>query len=162
MAKKAVLRLRKNAHPSLRVDEVRRFATALVFATILASPHALAEGQYIDLFPQERSDIDLILNTLAASVNDPEKPPPIILMLHGDLAHPFLRPHYDANKELIDKTARLAAYGIIDVKICETWMRNNDYTKADLFPFVETVPFGAGELERLAQEEDYREYSVPM
>lgn len=162
----------KNAPPSSKAAEVlRRIVLVSGVAALLFTAQLRAEGQYIDLFPKNRSDIQLILNTLDDNIGDnidikleegSTGLPPIILMLHGDQAHQFLRPNYEDNKTLVDQTARLAEHGIIDVKICETWMRHNNYTNADLFPFVQTVPFGAGELERLAQEENYREFSVPM
>ena len=84
------------------------------------------------------------------------------MMLHGDEAHRFLRTHYTQNKAIADLTAKLAGYGLLDVKICETWMRINGYSKQDLYPFVSTVPYGKAELDRLVEKEDYAEYDVDL
>jgi len=132
-------------------------------AALSWSPPALAEGQFIDIAAKNVADIQLVLDTLDASIaNNLTDLPPILLMLHGDEAHRFLRGNYSANKELVDQAAKLAAYNVVKVQICATWMEQNDYKSSDLFPFVSTVPFGAGELERLASEEGYSEYSVGL
>lgn len=106
----------------------------------------------------------MILNTLEDSIPVVEatEGSPIVVMLHGEEAHPFVRGNYQANKAIVDQTAKLAAYDVIDVKICETWMRINNYERADLFPFVGTVPYGVTELERLETEEGYTEFGVSL
>ena len=121
-------------------------------------------GQFIDLMPKTDGEVDLILETLESAINDNQANglPPIIMMLHGDQANRFVRRNYDMNKAIVDQTAKLAAYGVLDVKICETWMRGNKLTHKDLFPFVNSVPLGSAELERLSDEEGYTEYSVSM
>jgi intracellular sulfur oxidation DsrE/DsrF family protein len=103
----------------------------------------------------------VILNTLEDSIPVVEatEGSPIVVMLHGEEAHRFVRGNYQANKAIVDQTAKLA---VIDVKICETWMRINNYERADLFPFVGTVPYGVTELERLETEEGYTEFGVSL
>ena len=147
---------------------LRKFLQAPVLVILLASmqgSNALANnGHFIDLMPKSVGEITLILQTLEAAINNnlADGLPPIVMMLHGPQAHKFVRQNYAQNKILVDQTAKLAAYGVVDVKICATWMRNNRYTHADLFPFVTSVPLGAAELERLREEEGYVEYSVGM
>lgn len=131
---------------------------------LLAQPARADASQFIDLMPKSDAEVDLILSTLETAINDNQANglPPIIMMLHGNQAHRFVRRNYNENKALVDQTAKLAAYGVLDVKICETWMRGNNYTNKDLFPFVNSVPLGSAELERLSDEEGYSEYSVSM
>ncbi len=129
---------------------------------------AIAEGQpnghFVDLMPKNKAEVELILQTLETSINNNgnEPLPPIVMMLHGAEAHRFVRGNYADNKDLVDQSAKLAAYGILDVQICETWMGENNYSKSDLFPFVQGVPLGTAELERLSSEEGYVEFSVSM
>ena len=52
----------------------------------------------------------------------------------------------------IDRTALLDAFDVIEVKMCATWMRLNNLTDSDIPPFIETVPFGPAEIERLEQD----------
>lgn len=124
---------------------------------------ALANGQFIDVAPKTQSEVQLILETLDASITTNDTAlPPIVMMLHGDEAHRFLRNNYPANKTLVDQAAKLAAYQVIKVQICATWMRMNGYQASDLFPFVSSVPLGTAELERLADEEGYSEFTVDL
>lgn len=134
------------------------------FALLMgSSAQAHAEGQFIDIIPHSNDEIDLILETLESAIpEDNTDTTPIVMMLHGDEADRFLRGSYSKYKDVIDQTAKLAAYNVIDVKVCETWMRQNNYTKADLFPFMNTVKFARSEIKRLKREEDYSEFSVDL
>lgn len=124
---------------------------------------AWAEGEFIDIEPKNEAEIQLVLDTLEASIiASDEGLPPIVMMLHGKEAHKFLRSNYPDNKALVDQTAKLAAYNVIKVQICATWMANNQHGEDELFPFVSTVPYGQAELDRLAAEEGYTEYSVSL
>lgn len=123
---------------------------------------AWAEGEYIDLYPKTLSDINLILETLDGSINAGADAPPIVMMLHGPQAGRFLRGNYAANKALVDQTAKLAAYGVLEVRICQTWLNKNNHKNDELFPFVSPVPYGAGELARLQEEEGYTEFTVDL
>ena len=156
--------LRKE-NPISRAAEATLFGLVrlLVLGFCCLSPLAWA-SEFIDLRPKTDAEVSLILDTLEGVVNEDAQAnvPPIVMMLHGDQAHRFLRNNYNQNKMLIDQTAKLAAYGVIDVQICETWMQKNDYTQADLFPFIQGVPLGAAELKRLQDDEGYDEYSVNL
>jgi intracellular sulfur oxidation DsrE/DsrF family protein len=135
----------------------------LLLALCAFARGAYAEGQYIDIAPKTQAEIQLVLDTLDATVNSHETNlPPIVMMLHGDEAHRFLRGNYAANRSLVDQTAKLAAYNVIKVQICATWMSANQYDASDLFPFVSTVPLGVAELERLSSQEAYTEFSVNL
>lgn len=149
------------------MDHVSRLLSIAVFGLLIlcgSLPRtAHAEGQFIDIAPKSKADIELILNTLDDAIaNNESALPPIVMMLHGQEAHRFLRGNYPANKALVDQAAKLAAYKVIKVQICSVWLKNNNYGSDALFPFVEAVPFGAGELERLAREEGYIEWSVSL
>ena len=76
---------------------------------------------------------------------------PIAVVLHGEEIKAFLRSNYRDNKSLVDLAARLDAFNVIDVKVCQRWMGANGITAGDLPPFLEPVPWGAGERKRLQQ-----------
>ena len=136
---------------------------AFLALSAMAQPRAFAEGQFIDIAPKNQTEVQLILETLESSIIAAQADlPAIVMMLHGDEAHRFLRSNYNANKTLIDQTAKLAAYNVIKVQICATWMAINNYDDNELFPFVSTVPLGSAELERLSGEEGYTEFSVNL
>lgn len=68
--------------------------------------------------------------------------PPIALILHGDETAAFLKDNYGAHRELVDLAARLDAFNVIDIQVCEAWMRDNGVSRRELPPFVTTVPYG--------------------
>ncbi len=74
---------------------------------------------------------------------------PISVVLHGEEIKAFVRSNYRSNKALVDLAARLDAFNVIDVKVCKRWMGANGIREDQLPPFVDPVPFGAGERERL-------------
>jgi intracellular sulfur oxidation DsrE/DsrF family protein len=82
-------------------------------------------------------------------------PYPVRLVLHGPEARLFLKENYLAHKSTVDLAARLSALGVIDVKVCETWMGGNRVRVEQLPPFVGTVRYGPAEERRLMRDEGY-------
>lgn len=76
---------------------------------------------------------------------------PVVMVLHGDEAQTFTRANYAMYKDVVDRAARLEAFGLLDVRICERWMRSRGVMQSDLPSFVETVPDGMAEERRLEQ-----------
>lgn len=74
---------------------------------------------------------------------------PIAVVLHGTEANVFLKKNYKEYKELVDQAAKLDAFKIVDIKICERWMGFNNVKRNQLPPFLDTVPFGPAEEKRL-------------
>ncbi|RMG31692.1 MAG: hypothetical protein D6721_00535 [Gammaproteobacteria bacterium] len=93
-----------------------------------------------------------LLNRLDAVHGVPRPPgaaPTIALVLHGpELLH-FDRHRYAENRRLVDLAARLDAFGVIEVKACLTRMKALGLERSDLPAFVEFVPYGPDEVERL-------------
>ena len=130
---------------------------------LFAASVAYAEGQYIDILPKSAAEIQIVLDAVEEQLAMPEEQiPPITMMLHGREAKRFLKSEYLNNRSLVDKSAQLSALGLIDVKICETWLRRNRHELTELFPFISPVPFGADELDRLVEEEAYTEFEVDL
>ena len=131
----------------------------LVACLLLAQPALPAEGEvarsYLEITPDNLADLDALLVTLEQSLlssTPGAAGEPIIVILHGEEAFPFTRSRYLNNKALVDRTALLDAYKLIDVKMCETWMTENGISPDDLLPFIETVPFAPDEARRLEAE----------
>lgn len=74
---------------------------------------------------------------------------PIAVVLYGEEIQAFVRSNYRTHKELVDLAARLDAFNVIEVKVCQQWMGDNGIKADELPPFVESVPVGAGERVRL-------------
>ena len=131
---------------------------------LCVSTSVFADGQYIDIAPKSLEEIESVLDTLNQNLDaiPADEYEPILMMLHGPEAARFLRSNYDKNMDLVDLTAKLSGYGVLEVKICETWLRRNDHAHDELFRFISTVPYGAEELRRLRKEEGYAEYTFDL
>ncbi len=77
---------------------------------------------------------------------------PVEFILHGPEAEFFIHRNYERHREIVDLAARLDAFGVIDVKICEQWMAVNGVSRGDLPAFIDTVPFGPRAEEQLLRE----------
>lgn len=77
---------------------------------------------------------------------------PVVLVLHGDEAAAFTRENYRMYKDAVDRAARLEAFGLLDVRICEQWMQSRGVMQTDLPSFVDTVADGMAEERRLERE----------
>ncbi len=81
--------------------------------------------------------------------------PPLAFVLHGPEVAIFFKQNYRQYKSIVDLAARLSAFGVIHVAVCETRMGVLGQDPAGLYPFVRTVPFGPREVERLLVDEEY-------
>ncbi|ASP38231.1 hypothetical protein CHH28_05830 [Bacterioplanes sanyensis] len=79
---------------------------------------------------------------------------PIAIVLHGQEIQLFKRSSYDTHKQLIDLAAKLDAFNVVDLKVCQRWMGDNGILADELPAFLEPVPFGGDEVQRL-QEAGY-------
>jgi len=82
-------------------------------------------------------------------------PSPVRFVLHGPEAKILLLQNYPRYKSTVDLAARLSAFGVVDLKVCETWMGGNGVNPEELPPFVGTVPYAPAEVRRLMREQDY-------
>ncbi len=99
--------------------------------------------------PKEIRDILERAEVLVDESSDLSEVKPIALILHGKESAAFLRNNYDEYRDLVDLAAKLDAFDVVDVQICETWMRINDVDRSQLPAFVNTVPYGPREEKKL-------------
>lgn len=76
----------------------------------------------------------------------------IVLVLHGPEVEFFSTRNYDSYTEIVDQAARLDALDIVDVKICQTMMKIAGVERDDIPSFIEQVPLGSAEVDRLVRE----------
>ncbi len=136
-----ILSLAALAAPDLRADE---------------GPNAnplLESRVYLQVSPSGRQELMELFDTLEASVAAGEtQEQPVVIVLHGQEAFPFLSRNYLANQMLVDRAAKLLAFGRIEMRMCETWMRSNGISPDELVPFVQTVPLAPEEVDRLERD----------
>ena len=76
----------------------------------------------------------------------------VVLVLHGPEVEFFTIKNYDEYKDIVDQAARLDAFDVVDVKMCQTMVGEYGIEQKDIPSFIELVPYGPGEVERLKQE----------
>ena len=76
----------------------------------------------------------------------------VILVLHGPEVEFFSIKNYEKYKDIVDQAARLDAFDVVDVKICQTMLGIRGVAREDIPSFIEQVPFGQDEVDRLKHE----------
>ena len=107
--------------------------------------------------PQELFDIlaraDVLLESGVYSVADSS---PVVFLLHGDEARILFKTQYENNKPIVDLAAKLSAFNVVNIKVCDIWMQKNNLYSGDLQPFVSIVGNAITETERLVATESYQ------
>ncbi len=73
----------------------------------------------------------------------------IALVLHGPEVEFFRQNSYARYKPIVDRARRLNQAGVIEIKICRTQMKAHGIEAGEIHDFIEVVPFGPAEIERL-------------
>ena len=89
---------------------------------------------------------------LALAPQPPGGEASVVLVLHGPEVEFFSISNYDRYKDIVDQAARLDAFDVVDVKICQTMMEIRGIPRDDIPAFIEQVPQGPEEVERLVRE----------
>lgn len=79
----------------------------------------------------------------------------LAFVLHGPEVAIFLKQNYSENKRIVDLAAKLSAFNVVDVKVCETRVGVLGADKESLPAFIDTVPYGPTEVTRLLEDEQY-------
>ena len=80
---------------------------------------------------------------------------PIAIVLHGPEVEIFFKDKYEEYKNIVDLAARLSAFGVVDVRVCETQSGIMGRSRTSIHPFIGTVPFGPTEVKRLLEQQNY-------
>ena len=76
----------------------------------------------------------------------------IVMVIHGPDIDFFTNQNHANNSQLIDVAARLDAFNVIDMKVCETTMSMRGVERQDIPPFIESVPFAPTEIKQRLQD----------
>lgn len=80
---------------------------------------------------------------------------PVQFILHGAEAKFLQQNQYQQNKALVDLAARLSAFRVVEIRVCETWMSGQSIDAKTLPPFIGTVANGPIEKQRLMEKQGY-------
>lgn len=100
-------------------------------------------------------ELKKVLEKAQKYVDGSEKFPdfdPIAVILHGPELQVFARKNYQMYKSIVELAAQLEAYKVIDVRVCEVQMQRDGIKIGDLPAFVDTVPYGPDEEQRLLKK----------
>jgi intracellular sulfur oxidation DsrE/DsrF family protein len=122
----------------------------------LAKEQLDSETQYVfDVVIHKPDEMDKLLGRieqLSSTIKPNKDVPRLALVLHGPEIAFFTRKNYPKFMDLVDRAAALDKKGIIDVKVCDTMIRMLDIDASELPDFVEHVPYGPTEVERLVNQ----------
>lgn len=76
----------------------------------------------------------------------------LVLVLHGPEVEFFSIQNYEQYRDIVDQAARLDAFDVVDLRICQTMIGARGIERTDIPSFIEQVPYGPGEVQRLQQE----------
>ncbi len=105
--------------------------------------------------PQEVADALARAEKLYADGRLPSGANPISIILHGPEVEIFFKDNYDEYKKIVDLAARLSAFGVVDVRVCETQSGIMGRSRSSIHSFIGTVPFGPTEVQRLLDQKNY-------
>ena len=100
-------------------------------------------------------EIDKLLSRaeqLSTKIRVNRQHPSIALVLHGPELVFFKKENYKKYRQIVDRARRLDKKMVIDIKVCRTKMDELKIKKSDLPDFVDIVPYGPTEVERLVRE----------
>jgi len=80
---------------------------------------------------------------------------PIAIILHGPEVEIFFKDNYEEYKRIVDLAARLSAFGVVDVRVCETQSGIMGRGRSSIHSFIGTVPFGPTAVKQLLDQQNY-------
>ena len=119
---------------------------------IIPRPDNSDVRRYADISVHTPEDLELLFDRVEPLLDRPRgegEAPIISLVLHGPEVEFFALKNYERYKTIVDRAARLAAFGAVDISICQTQMRRRGIGKDEVPAFLRQVPFGPDEVKRL-------------
>ena len=116
-----------------------------------------SQGYVFSVTVSSPQQLDVVLNR-AEDLRDlfnPNEHSRIAIVLHGEELQLFQKDNYSQNMSLVDRARTLDQDQIIDIKACQTMMQTLQIEQSELPNFIEQVPFGPAEIERLQKEERF-------
>ncbi len=137
----------KTAQYPLTVDDLR-----------IENPAAQTPPGYVfGITVQNIEQLDALLNRadkLKGQFN-PQQYGRIALVLHGLELNMFRKKNYSKFMSIVDKARLLDQQNLVDIKACQTVMKNLQIEQSELPDFIEQVPLAPVEIERLEQQQGF-------
>ncbi len=127
-----------------------------------ATPHSRAneaqakqKGVLFSVTLHTKKEIESLLQraeTLSQTMRPGKHHADIALVLHGSEIKFFKKQNYKKHRSIVDLAARLDADRIIKIKVCRTRMKTLNIKDNDIPSFIEIIPFGPNEEQRLIRK----------
>jgi len=115
----------------------------------------LPDLQYADIVVHTTEALELLFDRVEAVLDRPRRQgeaPIISLVLHGPEVEFFALENYERYRSLVDRAARLAAFGAVEISICQTQMRKRGIGTDEVPAFLRQVPYGPDKIKRLRKQ----------
>jgi intracellular sulfur oxidation DsrE/DsrF family protein len=116
---------------------------------------SVPQGMVLDVSVHSLDELRLLLDRAEELAMRPQpqgETPGVVLVLHGPEVEYFAISNYSRYRDVVDQAARLDAFDVVDVKICRSMMERLGVGVDDIPAFIEQVPYGPDEVERLVRE----------
>ena len=116
-----------------------------------------AAGYVFSVTVNTPQQLDVVLNRAEdlRALFKPEEHGRIAIVLHGVELQMFQKRNYSSNQSTVERARLLDEGNIIDIKACQTMMRELNIEQSELPSFIEQVPFAPAEIERLEREQGF-------
>lgn len=121
----------------------------------IAPQRSPAHNLLADVSLHTVEELDLLFERIERLLDRPlseGEQPLVSLVLHGPEVEFFALKNYDRYKSVVDRAAKLAALGAVDISICQTRMKHYGIASDEVPSFLRQVPYGPGEVQRLLDE----------
>jgi intracellular sulfur oxidation DsrE/DsrF family protein len=118
-------------------------------------PGRRAPNQVGDVSVHSVEELELLFSRVEQLLDRPRhegEAPLISLVLHGPEVEFFALKNYDRYRTVVDRAAKLAALGAVEISICQTRMREYGIGPEEVPSFLNQVPLGPAEVERLLEQ----------
>ena len=121
---------------------------------IVPPPAEKQPNRVVDISVHTQEELEVLFNRVEQLLDRPrtgDETALVSLVLHGPEVEFFAIENYDKYKTIVDRAAKLAALGAVDISICEAQMRNLGIATDEVPSFLRQVPYGPDEVERLIE-----------
>ena len=114
-------------------------------------------GYVLDITVQNIEQLDAVLDRVDKLKGQfsPDQYGRIAIVLHGLELNMFRKKNYSKYMSIVEKARELDQQNLIDIKACQTVMRNLQIDQSELPDFIEQVPLAPVEIDRLERKKGY-------
>ncbi len=133
-------------------DMMRWFSRKLNWSQLFRHQSIIRFAALLISIVHTTEELELLFDRVEALLDRPRgegEAPIISLVLHGPEVDFFALKNYERYRHVVDRAAKLAAFGAIDISICQTQMQQRGIGRDEVPAFLHQVPFGPEEVESL-------------